>query len=224
MTAVYASFGNGGHRVQPHLIRRIETADGHLAWSRALPAGRVHALDPAVAFLVLDGLQGVVAEGTGWRVREHYRGPAGGKTGTTDEGRDAWFVGVTPEIAAGIWIGFDQPRTIVPGADAARLAVPAWGRWMAAVDEGGVPWRPPPGVERASVDGVTGRVMSANCPPDGVRVRRTWVRTSLRPVSDQAGCAVAPPNPSMLDLPRRERMRVLFRIPEPTRRDTVGRP
>jgi penicillin-binding protein 1A len=222
MTAAYAAFGNGGWRVEPHLIRRIEGPDGGLLWERPVPISRPRALDPATAFLVLDALRGAVDQGTAWRVRLSFQGAAAGKTGTTDEGRDAWFVGLTPDLAAGVWIGFDLPHTIVPGADAARLAAPAWGAWMGdAVSEETAPWRPPTGVAQASVDTRTGLVVPPGCPRGGFETRRFYVRTSLRPIPVGRVCPLPPPHPGMLDIRRESRMRAMFRIPPSARRDTL---
>jgi penicillin-binding protein 1A len=137
VTGAYATLENGGHPVTPHLVRRVEAADGRVLWrSPSLRAARPdRALSPETAHQVLDALRDVVDRGTGWRVRRHLTGAAGGKTGTTDGGADAWFVGVRPGLAAGVWVGLDRPGTIAEGAGGGRLAAPAWGRWMAAMEE-----------------------------------------------------------------------------------------
>jgi penicillin-binding protein 1A len=120
------------------------------------------------AFVVLDALQAVVERGTGSAVRSAgYRGPAAGKTGTTNDGRDAWFIGLTPDVVAGVWVGFDQPREIVPGRGGSALAAPAWAAWMrrAGVDreEGSLGWAPPAGVEQVRYDPATGEVVEWSC-------------------------------------------------------------
>jgi membrane peptidoglycan carboxypeptidase len=134
MTAAFAAFENGGRAVEPHFIRRIVNTEGITVWSRrrAAPARRV--LPGSTADLVLDAMRGVVDEGTGAGVRRHLQGPAAGKTGTSSAGADAWFVGVRPGMAAGVWIGLDQPAPMVEEGGGAMLAVPLWGRWMAALD------------------------------------------------------------------------------------------
>jgi membrane peptidoglycan carboxypeptidase len=82
-------------------------------------------------------LADVVDRGTGYQARQAgFRQPAAGKTGTTNDYRDAWFVGFTPDLVAGVWVGFDQPRTIVPGGYASELAVPIWGSFMRDVTAG----------------------------------------------------------------------------------------
>ena len=126
-TAAYAAFGNGGRRVSPHLILRVESSDGTQVWSEPEGAPLERVLGPREAFVVLDALRAVVDRGTGASVRSSgYHGPAAGKTGTTNDGRDAWFIGLTPDLVAGVWIGFDQPRPIIPGRGGSALAAPAW--------------------------------------------------------------------------------------------------
>ena len=165
LVAAFAAFGNGGKRIAPHLITRIEDREGTIVWT---PDDRVvQAIDPGVAYLTLSALEDVVDHGTGWRVRESYRGPAAGKTGTTDGGKDVWFVGLTPEVVAGIWLGFDEPRTILPAASGGLLAAPVWGRMMReAYDDrreaGG--WTAPDNVMRVRVDAGTGYLATPYCP------------------------------------------------------------
>jgi membrane peptidoglycan carboxypeptidase len=114
MVGAYAALGNGGMRVQPHLIDRIEMSDGLVVWRRSSDDASERVMEASTAFVVLDALRDVVARGTATPLRwSGYDGMAAGKTGTTDESRDAWFVGLTPELVAGVWIGFDQPRPIV---------------------------------------------------------------------------------------------------------------
>jgi penicillin-binding protein 1A len=169
MTGAYATFGNGGHRVRPYFLVRVEGPDGAVLWERAdTAAANPRAVSERTAFIVLDAMRAVVDRGTGYAVRgAGYRGPAAGKTGTTNDGRDAWFVGLTPEMVAGMWIGFDQPREIVEGAGGGSLAAPAWGRWMEAVRRSPRPrdgaWIPPAGVERVWYDIETGQVLGLEC-------------------------------------------------------------
>jgi penicillin-binding protein 1A len=168
MTAAYASFGNGGRRVVPYIIERVEAPSGEVLWSRTAPTDDGTVIEARAAFVVLDALQAVVDRGTGSAVRAAgYRGAAAGKTGTTNDGRDAWFVGLAPGIAAGVWIGFDQPREIVAGRGGAALAAPVWGAWLRkglpALESGGGGWIPPMGVERVRYDPGTGEVLEMGC-------------------------------------------------------------
>ncbi len=154
MTAAFAAFENGGRVVEPHFIRRIVNTEGITVWSRGrqVPARRL--LNGLTADLVLDAMRGVIDEGTGTGVRRHLQGAAAGKTGTSAAGADAWFVGVRPGIAAGVWIGLDRPAPMVEDGGGAVLAVPLWGRWMAALDRldfGEGEWTPSERLQRVSL-------------------------------------------------------------------------
>jgi penicillin-binding protein 1A len=165
LTAAYTAFAAGGVRALPRLVLRVETMDHRVLWS-SQPA-RAPVLDAGVAFLVTQALRDAVDRGSGARARRGgLRGPAAGKTGTTNDGTDAWFVGYTPELVAGVWIGFDEPRTIVRGATGGRLAAPVWGRLMAAVAGSRKPakdWPTPNGVVVREVDPWSGLVLADGC-------------------------------------------------------------
>jgi membrane carboxypeptidase/penicillin-binding protein len=128
---------------------------------------RTPAVSPATAFIVASLLRGVVDAGTGSGVRrEGFVGPAAGKTGTTDDYKDAWFVGFTPELAAGVWVGFDEPRTILPRGYASDVAAPVWANFMIkAVGSGGTGrWiEPPTGVVAVEVCVLSGLLATDAC-------------------------------------------------------------
>jgi membrane peptidoglycan carboxypeptidase len=108
----------------------------------------------------------VINAGTGSRARQlGFKLPAAGKTGTTNDFKDAWFIGFTPKLAAGVWVGFDEPRTILPNGFAADVAVPAWAKFMKAATRDDKPeWLvPPPGVTTASVCRMSGQLASDGC-------------------------------------------------------------
>lgn len=172
LVAAYAAFGNGGYRIQPHLIRRVEDRSGTVLWEAEAPRRQV--LDPGVAFLTLTLLEEVVNAGTGSVVRRSgFWLPAAGKTGTTNDNRDVWFIGMTPDLAAGVWLGFDRPRTILPGAGGGTLAAPVWTEIMARTYQerpAPTPWTPPANVVSAQVDQGTGYLATGNCPPEDVRI------------------------------------------------------
>lgn len=179
MTNAYTIFGNGGVRAEPHLIQRIEHGDGRVLWEWDETAG-TRAIDAATAFVVLDAMRDVVDRGTGVSIRVHgYTGPAAGKTGTTDDGRDAWFVGLTPEMTAGVWIGFDRPHPIVEGGSGGELAAPVWATWMRDVRAGAPQregWVPPLTVERVRYDPTFGDVIDTHCPASpGSTLQEAWV-------------------------------------------------
>ncbi|HEX8391713.1 MAG TPA: transglycosylase domain-containing protein, partial [Longimicrobium sp.] len=112
LVASYSPFANGGAAVKPQLIRRIEDATGKVVWQARRT--RRYVLSPAVAFMTNSLMQDVVNRGTGSGVRGAgglpYTIPAAGKTGTTNEAADVWFVGATPDLVAGVWLGFDRPQ------------------------------------------------------------------------------------------------------------------
>ena len=128
---------------------------------------RHEVLKPSVAFLVTNVLSEALVRGTGNLVRQAgLKVPAAGKTGTTDEGTDAWFVGYTPEVAASVWIGFDQNRPILEGAAGGRLAAPLWGRVMARAYQNRQkprPWQRPAEVVSRPIDPATGLVLKKEC-------------------------------------------------------------
>ena len=172
LVAVYAAFGNGGYKVRPTMISRVEDADGNVLWTRDEKRERV--LDDGVAFLTLSLLQEVVDRGTGASVRSAgFYLPAAGKTGTTNEGKDAWFVGMTPDLVAGVWLGFDQPEPILPGASGGTLAAPAWANFMRrAYESRPAPsgWSAPATLVRVQVDTASGHIATSNCPPEETRL------------------------------------------------------
>jgi penicillin-binding protein 1A len=164
MTAGYAAFANGGIRPEPILIRRVETAEGEVLF-HAPPRGE-RAVSEATAYLVTAMLSDVIDGGTGWQARRvGFRAPAAGKTGTTNEYRDAWFVGYTPTLATGVWVGYDMPRTIISNGYAATLAVPLWGRFMAAAvkDVGQPQFKRPRTISTATICRISGKLATDNC-------------------------------------------------------------
>jgi penicillin-binding protein 1A len=129
LTSAFGAFANDGVLAPPAFVRKVTSADGEVLYEAKAEPRR--AISPATAFLLTSMLQDVVDSGTAWQARQiGFRLPAAGKTGTTNEYRDAWFVGYTPRLVTGVWIGYDTPRTIVSGGYAAELAVPLWARFM----------------------------------------------------------------------------------------------
>ena len=174
LTAAYAAFANQGVVPQPAYIRRVERADGTIIFNgTGAPTSSAHrAVEPTTAFLVASLLRDVVDAGTGTRVRrEGFVAPAGGKTGTTDDYKDAWFVGFTPELAAGVWIGFDQPRTIITDGYASELAAPLWAQFMkAALADRPAGWLAPPAdVVAVEVCALSGALVRDRCRQTGER-------------------------------------------------------
>ncbi|MEX2609393.1 MAG: PBP1A family penicillin-binding protein [Gemmatimonadota bacterium] len=172
LVAAYATLGNGGNRVRPTLITRVEDNRGRILWQA--PAAEAAAVDAGVAFLTVSLMEDVVDRGTATVVRkEGFWLPAAGKTGTTNDARDVWFVGMTPELAGAVWLGFDTPKTILPTAYGGTLAAPVWTEIMkAAYAERPAPgpWQPPAGLVSAPIDAVTGGLATDACPPQDLRV------------------------------------------------------
>jgi penicillin-binding protein 1A len=174
LTAAYTPFAASGQGVKPRLVLRVERPDGKVLW--APEPERRHVLEADVAYLITDVLREAITRGTGTAVRQAgFQGPVAGKTGTTNEGTDAWFVGYTPEVVASVWMGFDQPRPIVPQATGGRLAAPVWARMMLRFYRGRPmpkPWSLPSGVIEASVDPATGLALAPGCQPQDGAARR----------------------------------------------------
>jgi len=164
MTAAYASFANQGLVPRPILIRRVVDRDGTVLLEDHDESHR--AVSETTAYLMTTMLADVVNAGTGNRARQMgFTLPAAGKTGTTNDFNDAWFVGYTPSLVTGVWVGFDQPHTILPNGFAADLAVPMWTRFMKAATEGDkVEWPDPPsGITTASVCRLSGKLATIGC-------------------------------------------------------------
>ena len=138
LTSAYTAFANGGVLQPPVTILRIEDPDGRVLY-RGQSVGR-RVLSESTAYLMASMLADVVNHGTGYSARQSgFALPAGGKTGTTGDYADAWFVGFTPRLAAGVWVGFDQPQEIMRRGFASVVAVPAWAGFMKAATTGSKP-------------------------------------------------------------------------------------
>jgi membrane peptidoglycan carboxypeptidase len=166
-------------------VLKVERPDGEILWEADPPEQR-QVLEPGLAFLVTDALREALARGTGTAARgAGFRGPAAGKTGTTNDGTDTWFVGFTPDVVAAVWIGFDRPRPIVPQATGGRVAAPVWGRVMARLYQGRPlprPWGAPGGVFQASVDPGSGLILAEGCQPlSGPAYREYFMRGTSPP-------------------------------------------
>jgi penicillin-binding protein 1B len=160
---VYAVLANHGLRASPVSIKEVMTADSRVLEKQHI--GVEEALQPATAFLVTDFLAGVFERGTARSARgAGFHWTAAGKTGTTDEGRDAWFAGYTPDLLVVVWVGYDDNHPLrLTGAQA---ALPIWIDFMKEPLEGrsSQVFHPPPGLVQATVDPETGQVAHAGCP------------------------------------------------------------
>jgi penicillin-binding protein 1A len=164
LTTAYSVFAAGGLRRSPTYIRRVIDQQGTVLFEAPYLSQQV--VTPQTAFLMTSMLSDVVNRGTAWRARQlGFKLPAAGKTGTTNEYRDAWFVGFTPRLVSGVWIGFDQPQTIMGGGYAAEIAVPVWAGFMrkATANDPSEWYAPPPGIVSANVCRLSGKRPTQGC-------------------------------------------------------------
>ncbi len=159
VTSAYSVFPNGGTRMVPMQIQRILDRDGNVLEEHH-PQSQ-DALRADTAYIMVSLMRGVVQRGTAQRARRELAWPVGGKTGTMDEYTDAWFVGFDPDITVGVWVGYDEKRTLGDKEEGARVALPIWIDFMKAyVDEQPAPegFVPPGNIVFTTVDPETGQV------------------------------------------------------------------
>ena len=180
LTSAYSVFPNGGRRLNPYFIERIQGATGDLVYQRPsvdclgcaglveptqLPQVKQEAerlLTPEVSYIMTDLLRGVVQNGTGWRAKAVGH-PVGGKTGTTNDYIDAWFVGFSPLYAVGVWVGFDRPQPMGHAETGSKAALPIWTEFMKETLKGYKQreYQVPKGVSFVRIDADTGELPSA---------------------------------------------------------------
>ncbi|MCY4591885.1 MAG: penicillin-binding protein 1A [Alphaproteobacteria bacterium] len=179
LTAAYGTLVNGGYRVTPTLIDRIQDRNGRNVYrsdtrvcpgcmgTDAGPVPRVperaeRVVDSASVYQMVRMLEGVVQRGTGRRISELGR-PLAGKTGTSNENVDAWFIGFSPDLVVGTFVGFDTPRTLGPSDTGSRVAVPIFKEFMAEALTGTlpVPFRAPSGILHVRINPETGELAQA---------------------------------------------------------------
>jgi penicillin-binding protein 1A len=165
MIGAYSVFANLGLRTTPHAIVRVENAQGQLVWE---PDNvREAVLSPEESWLMVNMMKDVVVRGTAARVwSSGFKVPAGGKTGTTNDGADVWFIGYTADLVAGVWMGFDRPTKIKGNAQGGELASPVWSSFMTEVyrrKPQPPDWPRPDGVIAREVDSRTGLLPNASC-------------------------------------------------------------
>ena len=173
LTAAYAAIVNGGRRIEPDLVERIQDRNGLTVWRRdrrgcgdcrvahwdrnlevpRLPDERERLVDRVTAYQMVHIMEGVVERGTGVQLRD-LRRPLAGKTGTTNENRDAWFLGFSPDLVVGVYVGFDRPATLGNRETGSSVAIPVWKLFMAEAlaDDPVIPFRIPPGVRLVRID------------------------------------------------------------------------
>jgi penicillin-binding protein 1A len=155
LTSTYGSFANGGLKMKPIGIKYITDINGRIIENNEPEGTRV--LDRDSAFLITSMLQSAVKKGTGWRARA-LRRPVAGKTGTTNDNIDAWFLGYTPDLITGTWVGFDEPRFLGPIETGSRAAAPIWVDFMlkATANRERSEFDKPPTIVSRKIDPATG--------------------------------------------------------------------
>ncbi|MGB0639156.1 MAG: transglycosylase domain-containing protein, partial [Myxococcota bacterium] len=161
LAAAYTVFPGMGRSVQPTLIRSVRLPDGEEGWTQDIRKQRV--ASARAAFLATTTLEAVMNGGTGKGAAAYgLSGFVGGKTGTTDNGRDAWFVGFTDSIAVAVWVGFDKQKDL--GLTGAQAALPIWARFVAGSGRVGERPSPPDSVVSAPLCEETGQIALPECP------------------------------------------------------------
>jgi len=238
LAAAYSTFANGGFRIEPYFIDRIEDAEGNVVWRAEpriacpeceqpldisdmiltagsadvltiadtmrggpgyLPAERLapRVISPQNAWLMTDMMADVIRRGTGRRALALGRNDIAGKTGTSNDARDTWFNGYTPNLVATVWVGFDQERSLGEGEEGGRTALPLWVHFMREALKGVPQERPPmpPGLITLRISPDTGTLASAENP---YAVLETFMVDNL-PAGGQEGEVARPEEVSTSD-------------------------
>jgi membrane peptidoglycan carboxypeptidase len=172
LTAAYTAFANQGIASAPRLFTRVEDSDGIAIFHNT--ERHTRALSAGTAYIMSSMLADVVSSGTASGVRAAgFKLPAAGKTGTTDDYSDAWFIGYTPRIVTGVWFGLDTPAPIMARGFGGTVAVPAWARFMKVATQGHkAEWlEMPADVEKVAICRLSGARATPSCahqyiPPD----------------------------------------------------------
>ncbi|HEY1708691.1 MAG: penicillin-binding protein 1A [Rhizomicrobium sp.] len=209
MVTGYSEFVNGGKKINPTLIDRIQDRNGmniyrhdprdcqacnqptwHDQEEPMLPDTREQIIDPRTAYQIVSLLEGVVQYGTGVSVKAVGK-PIAGKTGTSNDSKDTWFVGFSPDLACGVFVGFDNPRTLGRREQGATVAAPIFRDFMKAAlaDQPPTPFRVPPGIDLVSVDRTTGAQAAPGSPHSLLEAFKAGTEPWLQ-VSDPANAAV----------------------------------
>ena len=170
MVSAYTTFANLGVRAQANPIRRVENQKGEVLWEPQPVRSQV--LTPQEAWLMVSMMKDVVQRGTAaGSVGSRFYVPSGGKTGTTNDGADVWYIGYTADLVAGVWMGFDRPQKIKANAQGGELAAPAYTSFMTEVYRrrpASPDWPRPDGITTRDIDRTTGQLANPYCPVDVV--------------------------------------------------------
>jgi penicillin-binding protein 1A len=175
VTAAYTAFPSGGVRREPYLIERIDDKQGRVLY-QAHPLQR-QTLKPAISWMTAETLEGVLSRGTAASAKSlGLDRTAAGKTGTTDDYKDAWFVGFTNSLTCGVWVGFDQPQTIEQRGYGAALALPIWVKIMEKASRTKYPdgeFTPPEPVLQVQLCSVSNAIATDECRAAGTAYQIT---------------------------------------------------
>jgi len=174
LVEAYSIFPNLGTRAEPYLIERVDGRDGDAIYEHE--PGTRDALDPAVAYVIHSLMRGVVVRGTAARLNQYGLGYVAGKTGTTNNYRDAWFIGYVPDLLTAVWVGFDDGRAL--RVSSGEAAIPVWAEYMRRAPHSRSDLNPPEGVRVVEVEAATGRLWHDGCGPSVVEVFLTGTEPS----------------------------------------------
>ena len=160
LTAAYTVFPNLGERVEPFLLTRVKDRGGKVLFEAKVQ--RKHVVDAAATYVVHTLLRGVVRRGTATRLKRYGLGSVAGKTGTTNDYRDAWFVGYTADVVTTVWVGFDHGAPL--RLSSSEAALPIWGAYMRETPHVTAQPVPPPGVTFRDIDPESGMLWRKDCP------------------------------------------------------------
>jgi penicillin-binding protein 1A len=178
MTRAFAVLADEGTKTTPIMITKIVDANGQVVEENAPEQQPV--LSPQTSYIVTEMMRSVIDEGTGYAIRLlGFDRPAAGKTGTTDDYTDTWFVGFTPNLACGVWVGYDQKKTIFRGAVGGNVAAPIWAEFMkeATVNQPNEDFIAPDSITTVKICELTGLLASPRCP----RVRMEVFKLGTEP-------------------------------------------
>ena len=189
MAQGYAVFANGGYAVEPYLLDRVYNGQGQLVMQARPRVAGVNAprvLDPRNAFLMTSMMESTTRSGTAAAAASLGRVDIAGKTGTTNDMKDAWFCGFDPYVVGIAWMGYDQPKTLGRGEVGARAALPIWMSFMAKVlpKYPNQPWPVPPGIVSEPIDPTTGQSVAPGTP--GARTEYFYQEDAPTPVAPNA--------------------------------------
>jgi penicillin-binding protein 1A len=220
MVTGYSEFANGGRKISASLVDRIQDRNGKTIWRHderkcegcndanwhdqeepLLADTREQIIDPRTAYQIVSMLQGVVQRGTAaYAVGAQIDKPLAGKTGTSQDAQSVWFIGFSPDLAAGVYVGFDNPRTLGPKEQGATVAAPIFRDFMkeALKDAPPTPFRVAPGIEEVAIDWKSGSPVPPGTPGAITEAYKagTAPGEANAPIQDESNPGVVANNPN----------------------------